>query len=100
MGQIPNALSILSKLEDGKSSFANCAHLKMSPGERSLQVSRFYFALNRLVNHPANEDCNKMACFIPYDDTGTRVINLFENSAVNCCQTIILFLAHLFLKKR
>ena len=74
MGHIPKGLNILHKLEMGRYSDSEADRtsidLKMSAGERSLQVSRFYDGLNRLVHHPVSKDCNELACLIHYDETG------------------------------
>ena len=41
--------------------------MKISPGERNLQVARFYYTLNRLLNHPKNTGCSGLARLILYD---------------------------------
>ena len=74
--QIPNTLSILNKAEGGcrglvdESTVRNGDRvpvMKISSGERSLQTARFFYTLNRLLNHPKNKACNGLARLLLYD---------------------------------
>lgn len=76
--QIPNTVSILNKAEKGCNELLeesavtndrNAAVIKISSGERNLQVARFYYILNRLLNHPKNKECNGLVKLLLYDDT-------------------------------
>ena len=74
--QIPNSLSILNKAEQGcmvliDQMFGEYEEsapvMKISAGERSLQAARFFYILNRLLNHPKNKACNGLARLLLYD---------------------------------
>ena len=53
----------------------NAAVIKISSGERNLQVARFYYILNRLLNHPKNKECNGLVKLLLYDGEHAKIAN-------------------------
>ncbi|XP_060594649.1 uncharacterized protein LOC132749004 [Ruditapes philippinarum] len=87
VAQIPNSLSILNKLETQSiSDDGQVPKFTISSGERCLQVARFYFIYNRLVNHPENLSCNDMITLVHYKDD-CSVDQLLLKAVKEVCST-------------
>ncbi|KAK3594345.1 hypothetical protein CHS0354_004699 [Potamilus streckersoni] len=70
----PNVLKVIQRLEKDQQWLKTSQETShcLTATDRLLQVWRFYYTMNHLLNHPMNRACNNMVRLLVYDD---RAVN-------------------------